>query len=71
MNNKENFEKYYEKIEVFESEKNIHYKACIKKRNEKMVERSDLVVCYVHKNFGGAYEAMRDARNKDKLIYQI
>lgn len=71
LNNKENFEKYYGEIEVFESEKNIHFKAIIRKRNEYMIEKSNLVVCYVNKNFGGAYEAMKHAQKCGKEIYKV
>ena len=71
LNNRENFENYYGKIEVFESEKNIHFKAIIRKRNEYMIEKSNLVVCYVNKNFGGAYEALKYARKCGKQIYKI
>ncbi len=71
LNNKENFEKYYGEIEVFESEKTIHFKAIIRKRNEYMIKKSNLVVCYVNKNFGGAYEAIKYAQKCGKEIYKV
>ncbi len=48
----------------------IHPKAAIKARNRWMVEKSDIVIGYTIRNYGGAYTALKYAeRLKKKTIY--
>jgi len=70
-NNTESFESYYDLIEVCEEAANTHPKAAIQKRNRNMVDRSDLIICYVDTNSGGAYQTVQYAIRKDKNVINI
>lgn len=67
--NYEAYSSYYDEIEVYNSD--AHYKAAFQKRNQSMVDRADLVVCYINKISGGAYKAIQYARKIGKPILNI
>ena len=58
----EYYEKYYDDIIIYENEERLHPKATIAKRNGWMVENSDLLICFVDHNSGGAYKALQYAQ---------
>lgn len=62
--NMESFHEYYTNVEICEASANSHFKAAIRIRNHDMIDRSDLVACWIEHNSGGAYEAMRYAQKK-------
>ncbi len=66
--NEENYNNYYDEIEVCPESQTAHFKAAITIRNKYIVNRSDLVVCYVERNSGGAYEAKKYAEKNGKKI---
>ena len=47
------------------------YRFAINKRNEWMIDNSDLIISYVKYNHGGAYNAIRHARKKKKRIINL
>lgn len=49
----------------------IHYKAAIKARNRWMIDHSELVIVYMIREHGGAYEAKRYAERRSKHIIVI
>lgn len=49
----------------------VHYKAAITKRNQWIIQRSELVIVYTRRNFGGAYNAKRYAERMKKEIITI
>ena len=55
----EYYEKYYDSVIIPEIVFRTHPKRAITKRNRWMVERADLLVCYVERNRGGAYAALQ------------
>lgn len=63
-NNEEAFSRYYDEIEICEAAALGHYKSAFQKRNRSMVDRSDLVIFYVERKSGGAYQTMEYARRK-------
>ena len=67
-NNKKSFEDYYDDIEIFDSG---HFRAAFGQRNCAMVDRSDLVVCCIEHDEGGAYETVRYARKHDKKVLNV
>jgi len=69
--NKKYFEKYYDEIMVFEDSCTAHYKAAIQTRNRGMVDRADLVICYVEAESGGAYQTMCYAEKSGKKIINL
>lgn len=67
----EYMEKYYDEIWYPDELHGVHYKSAITKRNEWFVEHSDLLVAYVTKDHGGAYECMKKAQQKGVPVAQI
>ena len=61
INSQENYDSYYDFVEVCEQSAHAHPKAAIQIRNRDMVDRSDLCVFYVSKKKGGAYQTFRYA----------
>jgi uncharacterized phage-like protein YoqJ len=59
----------YDKI-IIADLANVHYKKAITKRNQLMAEKSDFIICYVIRGWGGAYTMMKYAKNtKASLIH--
>lgn len=50
---------------------NVPPRFAIVKRNEWMIEQSDLIIAYVVRSFGGAYQSLNYARRKKKQIVQL
>lgn len=71
MKNQESFDAYYDTIELCEDSEKAHFKGAIQKRNQRMIDRADLVVVYVNHSSGGAYQAMRYAEKKGKVILNL
>ena len=70
-NNMENFEAYYDEIEICGNAASSHPKGAFQIRNRQMVKRSDLVVFYVDHTSGGAYQTMRYAQKEKKNILNL
>ena len=68
-NNKEYFDTYYDEVAVLGMGK--HFKSAITERNRYMAERADLVICYVDKKNGGAYNAVMYAEKLGKKIINL
>ena len=49
----------------------VHYKSAIGKRNRWMVEKSDWLVAFVYRDFGGAYTTLRYAEKKGIQIINL
>lgn len=49
----------------------VHPRYAISKRNEWMVNESDVVVCYIKHSWGGAYKYVEMAQRKKKQILNI
>ena len=70
-NNQDYYEEYYDDIEVsFEASK-AHPKAAIQIRNREMIDRADLIVCYIERKNGGAYKTIQYAEKIGKPIINI
>ena len=65
------YERYYDSIFIPENVQGTHPKRAIIKRNEWMVEECDLFICYVERNSGGAYTALKYARKLGKKIINL
>ena len=57
------YAQYYDEI-LFPIPEKIHFKSAISKRNQWMIEHSDLLIAYVEATTGGAYQAMKHAIEK-------
>ena len=70
-NNIEYMLDYYNDIQVDNDARKAHFKAAIKIRNQNMVKKSQLVICYVERNKGGAYTAMKYAQKQGCTVINI
>jgi len=70
-NNIEYMLDYYNDIQVDDDARKAHFKAAIKIRNQNMVKKSQLVICYVERNKGGAYTAMKYAQKQGCTVINI
>ncbi len=68
MNNQDSFKAYYNEIEICEKSADAHFRAAIQIRNRYMIDRLDLIVCYVERKVGGAYNALQYAE-KNKIPF--
>lgn len=58
------FEEYYNEIEICQQSADGHFKGAFQVRNRLMVDRSDLVICCIEHNSGGAYQTVQYAKKK-------
>ena len=70
-NNKTSFLDFYDEVEICAESSAVHYKSAIQVRNRCMVDRSDLVVCCIQHNDGGAYRTVRYAEKMGKKIINL
>ena len=69
--NEEGFYNYYDEVEICAVSESAYFKGAIRIRNRNMVERSELVVCCVEHNSGGAAQALRYAKQTKKKIINV
>ena len=62
---------YYDEIEICEASAAQHPKRAIQLRNRAMVDRSSLCVFYVSRNEGGAWQTMEYAKKNRKQIINL
>lgn len=67
----EYMEKYYDEVWYPQELYHVHYKVAITKRNEWFVNNSEMLVAYVDREYGGAYECLKKAKQKDITITLI
>ncbi len=60
----EDFQEYYDHIEVDEIAAASHFRSAFRIRNRNMINRSDFVIFYVCQTTGGAYQAMEYAKKQ-------
>lgn len=68
--NTDEFDGYYDSVEVCEKSAKSHFKSAIQTRNRYMIDRSDLVVCFA-KVKGRAYSSRQYAQKRGKTIIDI
>lgn len=68
---KSNYQARYSSVIVPDVLIDVHYKSAITKRNKWMIDNSDYCICYVSRDFGGAYTAMKYAEKKGKLYINL
>ena len=69
--NKEYYNCMYDDIIIPDELAFVHYKSAITKRSRWMIDNSDVVIVYVIRNYGGAYDAMRYAERQNKTIIRV
>ena len=71
LNNEEYFHDYYTDVEISYDASKAHPKSAIQIRNREMVDRADLIICYVKENEGGAYSTIKYAKRQGKSIINL
>ncbi|MBR0414326.1 MAG: DUF1273 family protein [Clostridia bacterium] len=69
--NREYYETKFAEVLIPSVLDDVHYKAAISKRNQWMIEKSDIVITYTIREYGGAYQALCYAQKQGKDIRQI
>lgn len=69
--NIEYYEEYYDCVIIPTCVEGVFPKGVITKRNKWLVEMCDLLICYVERDGGGAYTAMKRAEKLGKKIVNI
>ena len=67
----EYYEKYYDSIIIPENVYGAHPKSAITLKNQWMIEHSDLVIAYVERSNGGAFQAVKYAKKLNKDIFNL
>ena len=70
-NNKEYFERFYDEIYICENAASSHYKSAIQVRNRYIVDSANIIICYIERECGGAYETLRYAKNRGTPIINL
>ena len=65
------FAKYHYDDVIFPPLESVPHKFAILKRNEWMVEETDLVIAYVMYSWGGAAKTLEYAKRKNKTIINL
>lgn len=68
---KDYYERAFDRIIVPFELAEVHYKAAITKRNRWMVDASDCLIAFVYRDFGGAYTTLKYAKRRGKKIIQL
>ena len=67
----DHYEDYYDSVIIPECVENTHPKGALTKRNKWMIEESDLLICYVERKCGGAFNALKYAEKLGKKIVNL
>ena len=71
LNNEEYFFDYYSDVEISYKASKAHPKSAIQIRNREMVDRADLVICYIEEKSGGAWQTIEYAIGQNKKIINL
>ncbi len=71
LNNEESYHNYYTDVEISYSASRAHPKSEIQIRNREMVDRADLVICYIEHKKGGAWKTVKYAIGKGKAVINL
>ena len=68
---KDFYENLYDDIIIPTELSDAHYKSAITKRNRWIIDRSDCLIAYVYRDFGGAYMTLKYACQMKKEIINL
>lgn len=61
-------EDFYDEIEICEKSSGVHFKSAIRIRNRELIKSAELVICYVCRENGGAFQALNYAKKLGKTV---
>lgn len=70
-NNEDSFHEYYDDVEICDAAAGAHFKSAMQIRNREMVDRSDLVLCCIEHQSGGAWQTVQYAIKQEKTIINL
>lgn len=70
-NNEDSFYDYYDEIEICDEAAKAHFKGAMQIRNRSMVDRADLIICYIEHNEGGAFQTVQYAKKQEKQVLNL
>ena len=71
LNNEEYFHNYYSDVDISYAASKAHPKSAIQIRNREMVDKSDLIICYIEENTGGAWQTVKYAIDQNKTVINL
>ena len=71
LNNENYFYDYYTDVEISHAASVAHPKSAIQIRNREMVDRADLIICYIEHENGGAWQTVEYAIKQSKTIINL
>ena len=71
LNNENYFYDYYTDVEISHAASVAHPKSAIQIRNREMVDRADLIICYVEHEKGGAWQTVQYAIKQGKTVINL
>ena len=71
LNNESYFQDYYTDVEISYAASAAHPKSAIQIRNREMVDRADLIICYVEHEKGGAWQTVQYAIKQGKAVINL
>lgn len=71
LNNEYYFHNYYTDVEISYTASAAHPKSAIQIRNREMVDRADLIICYIEHEKGGAWQTVEYAIKQGKTVINI
>lgn len=71
LNNEESFHDYYTDVEISHAASKAHPKSAIQIRNREMVDRADLILCYIEHKEGGAWQTIQYAMKQEKTVINL
>lgn len=71
LNNENYFHEYYTDIEISHATSVAHPKSAIQIRNREMVDRADLIICYIEHEKGGAWQTVKYAIEQGKTVINL
>jgi len=71
VSNIEDYENYYDEVMIPSELYQVHFKSAITRRNEWLIENSDMLVAYITRDYGGAAQCLKKAIQRGIEIKRI
>ena len=71
LNNEEYFHDYYSDVDISYAASKSHPKSAIQIHNREMVDKADLIICFIEENTGGAWQTIQYAIAQEKNIINL
>ena len=71
LNNEDYFHNYYSDVDISYAASKAHPKSAIQIRNREMVDKADLIICFIEENTGGAWQTVKYAIDQNKTVINL